>query len=57
MIKGVSKNVVIVRGRSNELFEEAIFILKPEKSISRLKKKELTRNIEMFLRENTAPGR
>ena len=31
MIKGVNKNVVIIKDIKNEVFEEAIFILRPQK--------------------------
>lgn len=31
MIKGVNKNVIIIRNLKNDIFEEAIFILKPQK--------------------------
>ena len=31
MIKGVNKNVVVIKNLKNDIFEEAIFILKPER--------------------------
>ncbi len=52
MIKGTAKNAVIVKGR-NGLFEQAIFIIKPEVSKRNLTKAELKREIEAFIRENT----
>ena len=31
MIKGVNKNVVVIKNLKNDIFEEVIFILKPER--------------------------
>ncbi len=52
MIKGASKNAVIVKG-GNGLFEQAIFIVKPEASKKNLTGAELLKEIEIFIRENT----
>ncbi|MBQ2946127.1 MAG: hypothetical protein IJD95_06160 [Clostridia bacterium] len=56
MIKGTNKNAVIVKGRS-ELFEQAIFIVRPEASKREISGAEIRREIEIFIRENTGRKR
>ena len=53
MIKGVNKNAVIVKGKRG-LFEQAIFILKPDMADKNLSRSEIERQIETFIKENTS---
>lgn len=47
MIKGVNKNVVIIKDIKNEVFEEAIFILRPQKK--KPKKSVLLKEVRKIL--------
>ena len=50
MVKGFVKQVVVIRGGS-DLFEEAIFVLKPKKIYS---KKMLAAEAERIIKEKTS---
>lgn len=51
MIKGVNKNVVIIKDVRNDVFEEAIFILRPQKK--RPKKSVLIKEVRRIIEEST----
>lgn len=34
MIRGIHKNIITIKDTGSDLFEEAIFVLKPKKSVS-----------------------
>lgn len=51
MIKGVNKNVVVIRDVKNDLFEEAIFIMRPQKK--RPKKSVLLKEIRKIIEAET----
>mgnify|MGYP004542886343 FL=1 len=51
MIKGVNKNVVIIKDIKNEVFEEAIFILRPQKK--KPKKSVLLKEVRKILETET----
>ena len=51
MIKGVNKNVVVIKDIKNEVFEEAIFILRPQKK--KPKKSVLLKEVRKIIETET----
>ena len=51
MIKGVNKNVVVIKNLKNDIFEEAIFILKPERKKPR--KSVIMREVRKIIENET----
>ncbi len=51
MIKGVNKNVVVIKNLKNDIFEEAIFILKPERK--RPRKSVMAKELRKIIEERT----
>ena len=51
MIKGINKNVVVIKDIKNEVFEEAIFILRPQKK--KPKKSVLLKEVRKIIESET----
>ena len=53
MIKGVNKNIVVVKDKKSKIFEEAIFILKPDVYQKKPSKFEISKEIQRILSQNS----
>ena len=52
MIKGVSKNVVVIKGIKSSYIDEAIFILKPKIYNKSLSKKDILIEVKKIIKQN-----
>lgn len=50
MLKGVGKNVIVLKNTESDLFEEAIFILKTNDKVN---KKDLIKECEKIINDNS----
>lgn len=55
MVKGCQRQIVLLRGTGSELFEEAYFILKPEKTS--LPQARMITEANRIIEENTLRGK
>ncbi len=55
MVKGCQRQIVLLRGTGSELFEEAYFILKPEKA--NLPQARMITEANRIIEENTLRGK
>ena len=57
MVKGISRQVILVRGRSQEIFDQAIFILKDKSVGEGITEEALIKQAKLAIHSPEEPGR